>query len=101
VGLVNPQDKVFSDFDTTICQILFVIWVMLICLKVNFGNKITVIIGIASYEIYLFHQIGIDIAKRMFNQYSYALTIILSIVFAVVIGLILHRLNSKVRRIFD
>lgn len=96
LSFVNADNKLLNEISGTICQCSFLILVLLISSRVTFNNRLTKFLGEISYEIYLLHQIGIDVAKFLFMKWNLALTLLGAVLFSVIIGYVFWMLSHRI-----
>lgn len=95
IPCIDPRNKIICVITTTVCQSSFVILTLVISLKVRFQSKLVNYIGKISYEVYLLHQIAIDISKYFFMKYNLAATLLSAVVLAIIIGSIFYMFDNK------
>lgn len=79
-----------------VCQNIFVLLIVLYTMGFISKSVIGKYIGKVSYEIFLLHQISIDIFKNLFGDANISVVIIGSIVSSIAMESILHWIMKKV-----
>ena len=79
-----------------VCQNMFVLLIVLCAMGFISKSIIGKYIGKASYEIFLLHQISIDIFQNLFGDANLSVVIIGSIVASIAMGSIFHWIMKKV-----
>lgn len=79
-----------------VCQNIFVLLIVLCAMGFISKSIIGKYIGKASYEIFLLHQISIDIFQNLFGDANLSVVIIGSIVSSIAMGSIFHWIMKKV-----
>lgn len=84
-----------------ICQMSFINMMLMLVQKIRIKSKVTIFVSSISYEIYLMHQLGLDIAKYIFRNWYDAIIIFAGIILSVMLGFILNILIQPIWKIND
>lgn len=94
IGMAN--DLLVNYFVDFICQISFIIMLLMFVQKINVKSKVTLLVSGISYEVYLVHQLGLDFAKSMLRNSYDAFIIVTGIILSILIGLVFNKVMKKI-----
>ena len=92
------SNHVLPYFMGVIAENLFVLLIILLLMRIKITSKISYHIGIISYEIYLLHQLCIDLSKYIAGGKIF-FVLILGVTFSIIIGLFFNILTRKAIKI--
>lgn len=90
------ESKVVNDIAGTMYQNVFVIMVIIISMRLRIKSRVTAFIGAISYDIYLMHQLMINISQRVLVQYSLIISLVFSLLLSILAGVTFNKVESKV-----
>lgn len=90
-----------SIFSQGICQLLFVVFIILLTQKIQIVNSITMHLGVYSFEIYIVQGLFLNLYKSPIlyinNDYVFAITVVLSTYFT---ALLIHPIINFIYLMF-
>lgn len=87
-----PPEFISENF----CCLFFVLFSLIICLKLNFNNVLTAFLGNISYEIYLLHGLFIIIFANFIKIDNSILYTALVLAFTVLSSWLIHKINRLI-----
>lgn len=90
------ESKIMNDIAGTIYQNVFVIMVIMISMRLRIKSRVAAFIGAISYDIYLMHQLVINISQRFFAQYSLIIALVSSLLLSILVAIVFNKVELKV-----
>lgn len=93
---ISSYKSILAGVSDIISGCMFTLVIYLLATRIHFGNKVLMLIGSFSYEIYLLHGLGIFVGGKFFGSTHPYMFLLITLVFTLAIAFVVNRVCKKI-----